>query len=394
MERVVFLDYNDTIVLSMEKSMLPITKAFFPIEEFIPKTKGKGGSPITPILEYVDDDSKELTYSQVNKFFDNFEKNSIYPELFSGNKNIENFLIKKKEELKKYLNEEENKSPLTQISASKKPKNAKDFLFNDLIFPLIAKYNVHFSNVRPQETFKQFFEENNKDGTLMLINTGGPEEIVKNEMREFIELDPEKYGYLEYFLKNDLIFGTNINASKKEYGRVNSLLEVLKYRGFDINENTMITLVGDTEKDIKNYDEIDNNLYPNKEIFILKERLENVDDLNERKRETEECISANKKIIQILENDEETEFSAKRVQLVDNLKSDSEKLKEEKKILEKARKLLEFYMKRKANIEKELEEIEKRGVKLGEKEEKNPDGKHVKFVRNFAEVKKDNSMAR
>ena len=68
------------------------------------------------------------------------------------------------------------------------------------------------------------------------------------------------------FTVNKLIFCCNELSYKRDSDRIQKFTEELKNRGYKINKNTEIILIGDTKKDIDNFEEIDKELETIEEI--------------------------------------------------------------------------------------------------------------------------------
>lgn len=267
------LDYNDTIVLGIEKVIEDFCIAFFgkDIYEKIKLIERSKGNNI--LDRYVKDESFTLNVEQLKKYWNNFEKSEFFTVL-NNNKHTA-------EKIASIINED--------LSNIKENDNLKSFCCNKILYPLIAMYNVHITGVRPEDSFKTFMQKHsNKNDELIIINTGGPQCSIENELIEYINLDNKKYEYLKYFTVNKLIFGCNELSCKRDSDRIQKLTEELKNRGYKISKNTEIILIGDTKKDIDNFEEIDRQFFPRSKIFILTRRIDWTDDLMTRKEKHKE----------------------------------------------------------------------------------------------------------
>lgn len=266
------LDYNDTIVLGVEKIIYDFCISFFGKDTYkkidsIEKSKGNNN-----LDRYIKDKNLTLNTEQFRKYLNNFKESEFFTVL-NNNKQTAEKIASINED---FSNIEEN-------------DNLKSFCCNKILYPLIAMYNVHITGVRPEDSFKTFMQKHSdKNDELIIINTGGPQCSIENELTEYINLDNNEYGYLKYFTTNKLIFGCNELSCKKDSGRIQKLTEELKNRGYKINKNTEIILIGDTKKDIDNFEEIDRQVFPKSKIFILTKRIDWTDDLITRKEKYKE----------------------------------------------------------------------------------------------------------
>ena len=261
------LDYNDTIVLGIEKVADYFIKDFFG-EEIFNQIQNSNFDANNDFEKYKQDNFFTLTYSEAKNCWQNFKNGVCY--LLLNNTNAES--IKNKfQEFDKFFEKEQE-------------IDYKKYCCDELICPLIAMYNIYITQVKPEETFKIFMEKYNSldviNDNLLLINTGGPEIVVENEMKELIKLNSKKYDYLNYFLKNNLVFGSNASLSKADDGRIETIINIIKNKGNNIDNNTKIIIVGDAKSDSQNFEEF-NDKYPNisKSIFIVEKRTNNYDDL-------------------------------------------------------------------------------------------------------------------
>lgn len=261
------LDYNDTIVLGIEKIADYFIKDFFG-EEIFNKIQNSNFDANNDFEKYKQDNSFTLTYREAKNCWQNFKNGVCY--LLLNNTNAES--IKNQfQEFDKFFEKEQE-------------IDYKKYCCDELICPLIAMYNIYVTRVKPEETFKIFMEKYNSldviNDNLLLINTGGPEIVVENEMKELIKLNSKKYDYLNYFLKNNLVFGSNASLSKADDGRIETIINIIKNKGNNIDNNTKIIIVGDAKSDSQNFEEF-NDKYPNisKSIFIVEKRTNNYDDL-------------------------------------------------------------------------------------------------------------------
>lgn len=294
------LDYNDTIVLGIEKIIDDFCIAFFGKDIYkkiksIEKSKGNN-----TLDRYVKDESFTLNVEQLKKYWNNFKKSEFFTIL-----NDNEQTAKKIVSINKYL------------SNIKENNNLKHFYCNNILYPLIAMYNVHITGVRPEDSFKTFMQKHsNKNDELIIINTGGPQCSIENEIIEYINLDNKKYEYLKYFTVNKLIFGCNELSCKRDSDRIQKLIEELKNRGYKISKNTEIILIGDTKKDIDNFEEIDRQFFPRIKIFILTRRIDWTDDLIARKEKHKEKAKKVDKELEVIEE--------RRKELQDSIKPNDE----------------------------------------------------------------------
>ena len=261
------LDYNDTIVLGIEKIADYFIKDFFG-EEIFNQIQNSNFDANNDFEKYKQDNSFTLTYREAKNCWQNFKNGVCY--LLLNNTNAES--IKNQfQEFDKFFEKEQE-------------IDYKKHCCDELICPLIAMYNIYVTHVKPEETFKIFMEKYNSldviNDNLLLINTGGPEIVVENEIKELIKLNSKKYDYLNYFLKNNLVFGSNASLSKADDGRIETIINIIKNKGNNIDNNTKIIIVGDAKSDSQNFEEF-NDKYPNisKSIFIVEKRTNNYDDL-------------------------------------------------------------------------------------------------------------------
>lgn len=261
------LDYNDTIVLGIEKVADYFIKDFFS-EEIFNQIQNSNFDANNDFEKYKQDNSFTLTYSEAKNCWQNFKNGVCY--LLLNNTNAES--IKNQfQEFDKFFEKEQE-------------IDYKKYCCDELICPLIAMYNIYVTQVKPEETFKIFMEKYNSldviNDNLLLINTGGPEIVVENEIKELIKLNSKKYDYLNYFLKNNLVFGSNASLSKADDGRIETIINIIKNKGNNIDNNTKIIIVGDAKSDSQNFEEF-NDKYPNisKSIFIVEKRTNSYDDL-------------------------------------------------------------------------------------------------------------------
>ena len=68
------------------------------------------------------------------------------------------------------------------------------------------------------------------------------------------------------FTVNKLIFCCNELSCKRDSDRIQKFTEKLKNRGYKISKNTEIILIGNTKKDIDNFEKIDKELETIEEI--------------------------------------------------------------------------------------------------------------------------------
>lgn len=261
------LDYNDTIVLGIEKVADYFITDFFG-KEIFNQIQNSNFDANNDFEKYKQDNSFTLSYDEAKNCWQNFKNGVCY--LLLNNTNAES--IKNQfQEFDKFFEKEQE-------------IDYKKYCCDELICPLIAMYNIYITQVKPEETFKIFMEKYNSldviNDNLLLINTGGPEIVVENEIKELIKLNSKKYNYLNYFLKNNLVFGSNASLSKADAGRIETIINILKNRGNIIDENTRIIIIGDAKSDSQNFEEFDDK-YPNisKSIFIVEKRTNNYDDL-------------------------------------------------------------------------------------------------------------------
>lgn len=228
--------------------------------------------------KYMNDDNFALSYEDAKKNWENFKKS---------------FYIKKIKQCN-FSRVTEKFNEIDSYFQQKKDVDYKKYCYDNIIAPFVAMYNVYVTGIRPENSFKDFMNRQVsyplKDCTnLMIINTGGPEVMVKKELEEYTHLNPKQYGYLNYFLANDLVFGSNASLSKKDDGRVNTLIEILKDRKYNIDDNTHVVIVGDTEKDLENYEQFDNTYTKNpRSVYILTKRIDSCKDLAERQKDCSE----------------------------------------------------------------------------------------------------------
>lgn len=315
------LDYNDTIVLGIEKVADYFIKDFFG-EEIFNQIQNSNFDANNDFEKYKQDKSFNLTYSEAKNCWQNFKNEVCY--LLLNNTNAES--IKNKfQEFDKFFKKEQE-------------IDYKKYCCDELICPLIAMYNIYVTQVKPEETFKIFMKKYNTldvtNDNLLLVNTGGPEIIVENEMKELIKLNSKKYDYLNYFLKNNLVFGSNASLSKADNGRIETIINILKNRGNIIDKNTRIIIVGDAKSDSQNFEEF-NDKYPNisKSIFIVEKRTNNYNDLilrAEKYKKYQTSNINNKKLENFYNNQEKATLKAitkmqKRIMWVKDIKNKNKK---------------------------------------------------------------------
>ena len=90
------------------------------------------------------------------------------------------------------------------------------------------------------------------------------------------------------FTVNKLIFGCNELSCERDSNRIQKFTEELKNIRYKISKNTEIILIGDTKKDIDNFEEIDRQFFPRSKKFILTKRIDWTDDLMTRKEKYKE----------------------------------------------------------------------------------------------------------
>ena len=173
------LDYNDTIVLGIEKVADYFIKDFFS-EEIFNQIQNSNFDANNDFEKYKQDNSFTLTYSEAKNCWQNFKNGVCY--LLLNNTNAES--IKNQfQEFDKFFEKEQE-------------IDYKKYCCDELICPLIAMYNIYVTQVKPEETFKIFMEKYNSldviNDNLLLINTGGPEIVVENEIKELIKLNKLK----------------------------------------------------------------------------------------------------------------------------------------------------------------------------------------------------------
>ena len=351
------LDYNDTIVLGVEKVGYSFLESFIGEDKFkeLKASNAKGNS----IYEkYINDDNFTLSYEDAKKNWENF-KESLYVRKIKQDK---------------FPRTTAKFDEIDSLFQKKQDIDYKKYCYDNIIAPLVAMYNVYVTGVRPENSFRDFMSRQapspSKDcDNLMIINTGGPEVIVKKELEEYIHLDRDKYGYLNYFLANDLVFGSNASLSKKDDGRVNTLIEILKDRKYNIDDNTHVVIVGDTEKDLKNYEQFDSiNIKNPRSVYILTNRVDNYEDLNKRVLESSENMKRLEKLSARLEE------VGKRIKTNKMDKGiNKDELEEEKR----------FYETRKIKALKEIHTIEDRKKSLEQKKLLTQGNKSYKFVKTF-----------
>ena len=260
------LDYNDTIVLGVEKVGYSFLESFIGEDKFkeLKASNAKGNS----IYEkYINDDNFTLSYEDAKKNWENF-KESLYVRKIKQDK---------------FPRTTAKFDEIDSLFQKKQDIDYKKYCYDNIIAPLVAMYNVYVTGVRPENSFRDFMSRQapspSKDcDNLMIINTGGPEVIVKKELEEYIHLDRDKYGYLNYFLANDLVFGSNASLSKKftyETAEENKDKYEITLRAKGENSNYTITYIVDKETLL-----IEKAEYYNKKskIYDVSITYENIED--------------------------------------------------------------------------------------------------------------------
>lgn len=257
------LDYNDTIVYGIERVSDYFLKDFFG-EEIFNNIKNSSFEASNEFEIYKQDNSYQLSYIDAKKYWNNFKNGIFYYQL----NDVKSSAIQKRfNEIEEFFKTEKN-------------INYKEYCCDEILCLLIALYNIFITNVKPEENFKFFVDKYNNKENILLINTGGPQKIVENELKEFIQLNIDEYNYLKYFLDNQLIFGATSTLSKKDDSRINILINLLKERNIQIDKHTKIIIIGDAESDAKNFEEFAIK-QPDikKSIFIIEKRVNDYNDL-------------------------------------------------------------------------------------------------------------------
>lgn len=347
------LDYNDTIVLGMERVGYSLLKSFIGEEDYA-RLNASNVKANNKYEKYIKDDNFALSYEDAKEAWKNFKK-SFYVNKIIG-KNFFRTIAKFTE--------------IDRFFQKKQDIDYKRYCCDNIIAPFVAMYNVYVTGVRPEDSFKNFVKKqistSSKDcDNLMIINTGGPELIVKNELEEYMRLNPIKYGYLKYFLQNNLVFGSNTSLSKKDDGRVNTLIEILKDRKYNIDDSTHVVIVGDTEKDLKNYEQFDSMDTRNpRSVYILTNRVDNSEDLRKRALKCSKNAERIRRVSAILNR------IGERIRISDTIRNRLDKNEN-------------FFKSRKENALEEIETIKKRKSSLAQIELAKRKNKSYKFVKTF-----------
>ena len=317
LDNIVIIDYNDTIVYGVERVGDYFLKDFFG-EEIFNSIKNSNFKASNRFEIYKQDNSFQLSYIDAKKCWNNFKNEIFYYQLNNIKLNI---IQKKFNEIDNFLKVEKN-------------INYKTYCCDEILCPLIALYNIYITNIKPEENFRFFVEKYNNKKNILLINTGGPQKIVENELKEFIKLNSEKYNYLNYFIENNLIFGSSTLLSKADDGRIETIINILKNRGNIIDEHTRIIIIGDAESDSQNFEEF-NDKYPDilKSIFIVEKRTNNYNDLilrAEKYKKYQKNNIDNKKLEDFYCNQEKTTLKAitkiqTRIMWIKDIKNENKK---------------------------------------------------------------------
>lgn len=299
MDKLVLMDYNGTIVLNDRdiRSYATIIKSIFGAE-FIEEFK----SPLRSRKMLVD---KNFSHEKFIEFFKNFKSSEIYDTFKNSNNDRILSILKKCDELPN--------------------ENIEDFIFEEIIYPLMALYNVHIVGIKPFLDFPDFFKNIQKDHCVV-INSDSPHSVLLIELEEYAKM--EEYSFIKELLDRGLVYGNTGKDKKEDNSRIERIIGDLRKRGFITEKLESIDIVGDEENDYESFKSAISmdthnktrlNLSMQNNLFLVKKLREQVSNL----------IENMKKISQISKN------IAKK-----NLKELSEVLKRDKERLENAKKKL------------------------------------------------------
>ena len=265
-QKFLISDYDDTITKGSEPTFALVCEAVLGTEEYqrirkLPKNLG-----IDWFTRYIKEDL--LTKEKAETLWENFKNTKPYQMFINAGKQKINEILEKGENM-----------PSTDVAK---------FLVEELLFPLIAFYNVHVEKLEPQESFFELYEKSKTAGDILIINTFKPHKIIITELQEYVKLNKEKYAIFEEMINNEMVFGTTPESCKADSNRVDFLLKtkqpLLK------TPTQEIIVMGDSFSDCVNFQEA-YKINPNSKFLFVNERLENeIENVTEKANELIEHI--------------------------------------------------------------------------------------------------------
>lgn len=298
MEKLILLDYNGTIVPN-EPDVRPyktIINSMFG-EELAKEFKSPNRSKKLLI-------AKNFSKRDFEKFLNKFKSSEIYGVLKdSGNQMILD-VLKKCDEL-----------PDTNIAG---------FVFEDIVCPLMALYNVYIAKIMPFPDFSDFFQDKSKEGYCIVINSNGPHNVLLMELREYAKM--EEYSFINQLLGNELVFGNMEESKKTDGNRMQYILDKLIENGVIVPNLKDIVIIGDTKKDVENFMSISDQKI-HSEIFLIEQNnLYLIEKLTERckklEHDSEKLEIASKQLDEVTnERKKLNEMASDRITLTKDFRS-------------------------------------------------------------------------
>lgn len=254
--KIIISDYDDTIVdYSGDYFDIVFTAVIGEDEYEKMKELTKKGINCDFVNAYI----KENNYNKecIKKLWENFKKTSVYDELISANSERINRILDK-----------DNKIP---------ENNATEYYMNELLIPIVAVYDVLIKQCKPNEAFFELYRQSKENGDIFLINTFKSQKLIEAELKEYINLNKEKYRAFEELINKKLVLGTTDKSCKADDDRIKTLLSNLNLS----KDNTLIVM-GDSYTDLKNFEEA-YNLNNNSQFLFVRTRLDRqIKDFNEQ----------------------------------------------------------------------------------------------------------------
>jgi len=243
MRKIIISDYDETMIKHSGECYNKVCLAVLGKNEFDNVVNGKS-------YFYGYKERNLLTKDQVIGMLEMFKTTEVYKE-FCNNLN---------DDIKKVLNKFNNIPN----------KNFSNFIVNDILFPLIAYYDVYVAKLTPEEKFFELYKNAKENNDIFLINTFKDKPIIETELYAFIKLNNEKYGCFKEIIDNGLLFSTESpECSKGNKDRIQYILrKISKKINIDINYCELI-LMGDSMSDVNNYEEAVSKCFPQSSKFLF-----------------------------------------------------------------------------------------------------------------------------
>lgn len=284
MKNVIISDYDDTIIKGSTESFGLLCEAVLGSEELtrminLPNNLGREW-----FEKYLNNNS--LTKEKAEILWQSFKKTKTYQKFSDlNNKNI-NRILEKAE----------------SISVN----NPTSFYIEEILFPLIALYNVYISKLEHESEFFKLYEEIKANNNIFILNTYKPHKVIIRELEEYYNLDPKKYKIFKEILDNNEVFGTTKESCKGDKNRIDYLLQQ-----FELNKNDdlNIVVIGDSKSDFDNFQQAQ-KIKPSSQFLFINTRIK--DEIKELKlkigklKESEEKLKELEEKIKSLKTEKAT----------------------------------------------------------------------------------------